>query len=61
MNQVLIKEEKFSFIEIGEGQPIVLLHGLMWGLSNFEGILNLSPINDDGRWSPNLHPHAPLH
>ena len=43
MNQVLIKEEKFSFIEIGEGQPIVLLHGLMGGLSNFEGILNFYP------------------
>ena len=43
MNQVLIKEEKFSFIEIGDGQPIVLLHGLMGGLSNFEGILNFFP------------------
>ena len=43
MNQVLIKEDKFSFLEIGEGQPIVLLHGLMGGLSNFEGILNFFP------------------
>lgn len=29
------KEKKFAFIEAGEGKPIVLLHGLMGGLSNF--------------------------
>lgn len=30
------KEKKFAFIEAGEGDPIILLHGLMGGLSNFE-------------------------
>lgn len=30
------KEKKFSFIEAGDGHPLVLLHGLMGGLSNFE-------------------------
>ena len=30
------KEKKFAFIEAGEGEPIILLHGLMGGLSNFE-------------------------
>lgn len=30
------KEQKFDFIERGEGTPLVLLHGLMGGLSNFE-------------------------
>lgn len=30
------KEKKFVFIERGEGHPMVLLHGLMGGLSNFE-------------------------
>ncbi len=30
------KEKKFAFIEAGTGQPIILLHGLMGGLSNFE-------------------------
>lgn len=30
------KEQKFDFIERGEGIPLVLLHGLMGGLSNFE-------------------------
>ena len=26
---------KFKYVEIGEGQPIIILHGLMGGLSNF--------------------------
>ncbi|RAR71469.1 alpha/beta fold hydrolase [Flavobacterium aciduliphilum] len=29
---------KYNYIEIGEGTPIVILHGLMGGLSNFEGV-----------------------
>lgn len=29
------KEKKFNYIEEGEGHPMVLLHGLMGGLSNF--------------------------
>lgn len=32
----LTTEEKFSFIKQGEGHPIILLHGLMGGLSNFD-------------------------
>lgn len=32
------KEGKFSYLEIGEGQPIIILHGLMGGLSNFEEV-----------------------
>jgi len=34
----LKKEGKYSYIEVGEGTPIVVLHGLMGGLSNFEGV-----------------------
>ena len=34
----LKKEKDFSYIEIGEGTPIVVLHGLMGGLSNFDGV-----------------------
>ena len=38
------KEEKdFKYLEIGEGQPIVILHGLMGGLSNFEGVADFFP------------------
>jgi len=34
------KEQKFSFIEEGEGTPIVLLQGLMGGLSNFTQLIS---------------------
>ncbi len=40
MNNTLIKEGKFSYIEAGEGEPIIVLHGLMGALSNFNGVLN---------------------
>lgn len=33
------KEKKFNFIHEGEGQAMVLLHGLMGGLSNFTGMV----------------------
>ncbi|MBO6212579.1 Pimeloyl-ACP methyl ester carboxylesterase [Algoriella xinjiangensis] len=36
----LKKKDKFSYIEEGEGQPIVLLHGLMGELSNFSSLTN---------------------
>lgn len=34
------KEQKFSFIEEGSGEPIVLLQGLMGGLSNFTQLID---------------------
>ncbi len=40
MTQNLIKEGHYSYIEVGEGQPIIVLHGLMGGLSNFDGVTN---------------------
>jgi pimeloyl-ACP methyl ester carboxylesterase len=40
MSKDLIEENKFKYVEAGEGQPIIVLHGLMGGLSNFEGVLN---------------------
>jgi pimeloyl-ACP methyl ester carboxylesterase len=30
------KEGRYSYYEAGEGTPIIILHGLMGGLSNFE-------------------------
>jgi pimeloyl-ACP methyl ester carboxylesterase len=36
----LKKEGAFSYLEVGEGTPIIILHGLMGGLSNFEGVTN---------------------
>lgn len=34
------RKKKYTYIEEGEGHPIVLLHGLMGGLSNFDQVLN---------------------
>lgn len=40
MNFTLKQEGKFKFIEEGKGAPIILLHGLMGGLSNFHYFIN---------------------
>src|SRR6056300_814438 len=40
MKENLIQDGKFSYIEAGEGQPIIVLHGLMGALSNFDGVFN---------------------
>ncbi|ULC60385.1 alpha/beta hydrolase [Flaviramulus sp. BrNp1-15] len=34
----LKKEGNYSYIEVGEGTPIIVLHGLMGGLSNFSEV-----------------------
>ncbi|UAB76043.1 alpha/beta fold hydrolase [Mesoflavibacter sp. SCSIO 43206] len=38
MTHKLKKEGKFNYIEVGTGQPIIILHGLMGGLSNFDAV-----------------------
>ena len=38
MTHQLKKEGKFTYLDVGEGKPIVILHGLMGGLSNFDGV-----------------------
>ena len=41
IDTVIREEGKFKFIETGgTGVPLVLLHGLLGALSNFEGIVN---------------------
>lgn len=45
MKHNLREEGKFSFVEEGEGTPIIILHGLMGGLSNFTGVLDFFPKN----------------
>jgi pimeloyl-ACP methyl ester carboxylesterase len=38
--QHLIKEEgKFKYVEEGQGEPLILLHGLFGALSNFEQLI----------------------
>jgi pimeloyl-ACP methyl ester carboxylesterase len=39
----LIKDGKFEYFTSGEGTPIIILHGLMGGLSNFQGVINHFP------------------
>ncbi|MBK8517908.1 MAG: alpha/beta hydrolase [Saprospiraceae bacterium] len=43
MSEIVVKEDgKFKYIESGDegGTPIILLHGLLGALSNFEGIIH---------------------
>jgi len=40
MKHDLQTDGKYKFVEIGEGKPIIILHGLMGGLSNFDGVLD---------------------
>lgn len=39
MRHLLRKEKNYRYIEVGEGKPIVILHGLMGGLSNFDAVI----------------------
>lgn len=43
MEDEIISEGKYKYIEIGEGTPIIILHGLMGGLSNFQGVTECFP------------------
>ena len=40
MTHFLKKEKEFSYVEAGKGTPIIVLHGLMGGLSNFDAVIN---------------------
>jgi pimeloyl-ACP methyl ester carboxylesterase len=38
---IVVKEENgFKFVDEGQGEPLVLLHGLFGALSNWEGVVN---------------------
>ena len=43
MTHQLKAEGKFKYLEIGEGTPIIILHGLMGGLSNFDNVAQFFP------------------
>ena len=43
MNRELKKDGDFTFLEAGEGIPLIILHGLMGNLSNFEGMFDYFP------------------
>jgi pimeloyl-ACP methyl ester carboxylesterase len=38
MAHLLKKEKEYRYIEVGEGTTIIVLHGLMGGLSNFDAV-----------------------
>lgn len=39
MNYEIKHQDKFKFIEEGEGEPLILLHGLFGALSNFRDLI----------------------
>lgn len=43
MEDEIIINGKYRYIEFGEGTPIIILHGLMGGLSNFHGVTDHFP------------------
>lgn len=45
MAHLLKKEKDYSYIEVGEGTPIIVLHGLMGGLSNFDAVTDFFSKN----------------
>jgi len=45
MTHALKKEGDYSYIEAGEGTPIIVLHGLMGGLSNFDSVMHFFSNN----------------
>jgi len=40
MNYDIKQQDKFKFIEEGEGEPLILLHGLFGALSNFRDLID---------------------
>ena len=45
MKNELKKDGGYQYLEVGEGIPIIILHGLMGNLSNFEGVFDYFPKN----------------
>ncbi len=45
MIHLLKKEKEYRYIEVGEGTPIIVLHGLMGGLSNFDAVTDFFSEN----------------
>jgi pimeloyl-ACP methyl ester carboxylesterase len=56
MQPQLKEEGEFKYIDVGEGPPLLFLHGLFGALSNFEG-----PIAHFGRHYRVLMPMLPLY
>ncbi|GGD45200.1 alpha/beta fold hydrolase [Muriicola marianensis] len=57
MENTIKTDGKYRYIEVGEGTPMIILHGLMGGLSNFEGVTNYFP----GKGYKVLVPELPIY
>src|SRR6188508_2042600 len=40
MSQEIKQDGKYKFIEVGSGEPLMLLHGLFGALSNFQDLID---------------------
>lgn len=49
-----ITENGFNYRSLGNGRPILILHGLMGGLSNFEDVFNFFPQKNYNVIAPEL-------
>jgi len=57
MENQIIRDGKYRYIEKGEGTPMIILHGLMGGLSNFQGVTEYFP----GKGYKVLIPELPIY
>lgn len=57
MEDQIIRDGKYRYIEKGEGTPMIILHGLMGGLSNFQGVTDYFP----GKGYKVLIPELPIY
>ena len=57
MEDQIIRDGKYRYIEKGEGTPMIILHGLMGGLSNFQGVTEYFP----GKGYKVLIPELPIY
>ncbi len=57
MKPKLIKDGDFSYWEKGEGQPLVMLHGLLGDVSNFQGVFEY--FSENGYKV--IIPHLPIY
>ena len=48
------KKKEYNYIEKGEGHPLVLLHGLMGGLSNFDALIEYFSTKGYKVYAPEL-------
>ena len=61
MEDQIVTDGKYRYIEIGEGKPMIILHGLMGGSEQFPGRYRLLPsegLQGVGARTPHLR-HAP--